>query len=304
MVLPLFPLGPVVYTPGSTQTLNIFEPRYRKMYSDILMSGGRRFVTTMVNPDASGEPELAEVGVVLYLEDLKEVSEQTNDAVKYICSHKVLDSRVEIRSVLNPGDGATRDTYMRCEVREIDDADADADVAELEAAVSAALLEVAALQEANKEDVRFSKSAVEKLAAGRGVGAGSLWSVVELWKNFLEARAQAAARKAQKDVQDRLMTFLADQNGDGDSPSSVNLSELPPGLRRDVQGLRDRVMDDVEPLVREQTAGVQHLLQATTHADRLRKFETMVANEKQRLVARAAFKKTLASLEDQFKKDT
>ena len=36
------------YTPGSTQVLNIFEPRYRKMYSDILMSGGRRFVTTMV----------------------------------------------------------------------------------------------------------------------------------------------------------------------------------------------------------------------------------------------------------------
>ena len=82
MVLPLFPLGNVAYTPGSTQTLNIFEPRYRKMYNDILMSGldtldslmkigSRRFVTTMVNP--AGDGELAEVGVVLYLEDLKEV---------------------------------------------------------------------------------------------------------------------------------------------------------------------------------------------------------------------------------------
>ena len=63
MVLPLFPLGAVAYTPGSTQVLNIFEPRYRKMYSDILMSGGRRFVTTMVNSEDSDT--LAEVGVVL-----------------------------------------------------------------------------------------------------------------------------------------------------------------------------------------------------------------------------------------------
>ena len=97
MVLPLFPLGAVAYTPGSTQVLNIFEPRYRKMYSDILMSGGRRFVTTMVNSEDSDT--LAEVGVVLYLEDLKEVSQQTNDAVKYVCSHKVLDSRVRRKHV-------------------------------------------------------------------------------------------------------------------------------------------------------------------------------------------------------------
>ena len=72
------------------------------MYSDILMSGGRRFVTTMVNSEDSDT--LAEVGVVLYLEDLKEVSQQTNDAVKYVCSHKVLDSRVRIKHVLNEGD--------------------------------------------------------------------------------------------------------------------------------------------------------------------------------------------------------
>lgn len=66
------------------------------MYNDILMSGSRRFVTTMVNSDSPND--LAEVGVVLYLEDLKEVSQQTNDAVKYVCSHKVLDKRVNIHA--------------------------------------------------------------------------------------------------------------------------------------------------------------------------------------------------------------
>jgi hypothetical protein len=30
-VLPLFPLGGIVYTPNSNHVLNIFEPRYRKM---------------------------------------------------------------------------------------------------------------------------------------------------------------------------------------------------------------------------------------------------------------------------------
>ena len=64
-----------------------------------------------VHPD---EPsKLAETGVVLYLEDLKEVSQQTNDAVKYVCSHKVLDSRVEIISVLNQAESKTRETYLR-----------------------------------------------------------------------------------------------------------------------------------------------------------------------------------------------
>jgi len=160
MVLPLFPLGAVAYTPGSTQVLNIFEPRYRKMYSDILMSGGRRFVTTMVNSEDSDT--LAEVGVVLYLEDLKEVSQQTNDAVKYVCSHKVLDSRVRIKHVLNEGDSRTRETYLRCEVEElVDDDETDeesSEVSNLEAAVRDSLRDVADMQDQGKEDVRIAAS--------------------------------------------------------------------------------------------------------------------------------------------------
>jgi len=321
MVLPLFPLGNVAYTPGSTQVLNIFEPRYRQMYSDILMSGSRRFVTTMVNPDGDGE--LAEVGVVLYLEDLKEVSQQTNDAVKYVCSHKVLDTRVNIHAVLNPAVSKTRETYMKCEVSEIVDGDEpaaedeggspksdDTGAEAKEAAVVEALLEVATMQEAGKEDVRFSRDAVKKLAAARGVGAGSLWGVVELWKSFLDARAQAAGRKVQQDVQNRLIKYLSEQGGTkgkgegskgGELPQSVNLSELPPDLQRDVKNLRERVMDDVAPLVDEQTKGIQRLLQAESHGDRLQLFLDMINSEKSRLTARKTLRSTLASLEDKFK---
>ena len=131
------------------------------MYSDILMSGGRRFVTTMVNSEDSDT--LAEVGVVLYLEDLKEVSQQTNDAVKYVCSHKVLDSRVRIKHVLNEGDSRTRETYLRCEVEElVDDDETDeesSEVSQLEAAVRDSLRDVADMQDQGKEDVRFSRDA-------------------------------------------------------------------------------------------------------------------------------------------------
>ena len=84
-VVPLFPLG-VTYLPYTKPVLNIFEPRYRAMYNDILFSGARRFMVCNVD-GATGR--LAEVGVLFYLDDLKEVSEQTGDRVKFVGSHSV-----------------------------------------------------------------------------------------------------------------------------------------------------------------------------------------------------------------------
>ena len=138
-VMPIFPLG-VTYLPYTTTVLNIFEPRYRQMFNDILMNGARRFAVLNVDSETG---RFAEVGVVFYLDELKEVSEQTDDRVKYIGTHSV-KGRVEIKKVLNPNPnpnpnpnlnlnpnpnpspnpnqvlnpsaGATRETYMRAEV--------------------------------------------------------------------------------------------------------------------------------------------------------------------------------------------
>ena len=49
-VMPLFPLG-VTYLPYTQPVLNIFEPRYRQMYNDILFSGARRFMVCNVDTD-------------------------------------------------------------------------------------------------------------------------------------------------------------------------------------------------------------------------------------------------------------
>ena len=78
-VYPLFPLGSVVYLPETQHILNIFEPRYRKMYNDILLSGSRSFAVVMQNEFG----QLAECASLFYLEDLKEVSEQTKDQVGF-----------------------------------------------------------------------------------------------------------------------------------------------------------------------------------------------------------------------------
>jgi Lon protease-like protein len=116
--LPLFPLGGVVYTPNSEHVLNIFEPRYRQMYNDILMNGSKRFVVAMCHPSEEGR--FAKVGVLFSLEELKEVSGMTADRVKYICNHRVT-GRVRLHEVLNPEAWESRDTYLKVRGTIIDD---------------------------------------------------------------------------------------------------------------------------------------------------------------------------------------
>ena len=116
--LPLFPLGGIVYTPNSEHVLNIFEPRYRQMYNDILMNGSKRFVVAMSHPSEEGR--FAQVGVLFSLEELKEVSEMTADQVKYICNHRVT-GRVKLHKVLNPEAWESRDTYLKVKGTIIDD---------------------------------------------------------------------------------------------------------------------------------------------------------------------------------------
>ena len=57
-----------MYIPNSEQILNIFEPRYRQMYSDILMNGSKKFVVSMSHPTEEGR--FAEMGVLFELDDV------------------------------------------------------------------------------------------------------------------------------------------------------------------------------------------------------------------------------------------
>jgi Lon protease-like protein len=227
-ILPLFPLGGIVYTPNSEHILNIFEPRYRQMYNDILMNGTKRFVVAMSHPTEKGR--FAQTGVLFELEDLKEVSEQTADQIKYICNHKVT-GRVKLHRVINPEAWESRDTYLRVEGsitddsgKEDDDQDVEKDIyGVLSAAVMGNPKEQTALRDAFadlidiqhdlEEDVRFTRASVVSLALKPGSGSDGLWQTIRLWQSFADQRLMSRQNELQKDFQDKLQEFLKEDRG-------------------------------------------------------------------------------------------
>lgn len=220
--MPLFPLGGFVYTPNTEHVLNIFEPRYRQMYTDILMNGTKRFVVVTSHPTEQGR--FAQTGVLFELEDLKEVSEQTADQIKYICNHKVT-GRVTIHQVLNPEAWETRETYLKAEGTIHDDSGKDEDEAALgspeeEQALKTSFGSLVEIQHELEEDVRFTRDASDTLAVKDGSGPDGLWQTVRLWQSFVDQRLLAAQNELQRDFQEKLQEYLKKDKG-------LNDDELP-----------------------------------------------------------------------------
>ena len=215
--------------------MNIFEPRYRQMYTDILMNGSKRFVVVTSHPTKKGC--FAKTGVLFELEDLKEVSEQTKDQIKYICNHKVT-GRVTIDQVLNPEAWKSRETYLKVEGRIHDDSGKD-DTVEVdtksdavygavvaaattsdESGLRAAFSKLVNLQHELEEDVRFTKVSLSNLAVKDGPDEDGLWQTIRLWQSFVEQRLMARQNELQQEFQDKLKDFLKKEKG-------LKIDELP-----------------------------------------------------------------------------
>ena len=248
-IYPLFPLGGIVYTPCSDHILNIFEPRYRELYNDILMNGSKRFIVSMSHPTQEGT--FAETGVIFQLLDLKEVSGLTGDQIKYICNHRVV-GRVQLHRILNPEAWKTRETYLRVEATAIQEP-TDRRLEELSALQNESSTKVSdttsdlyrdlkkisksneeneliqsfeylvKLQHDLEEDVRFTRSSISALAVSPGDGDDSLWQSVRLWQSFIEQRLVMAQSEMQTDFQTKLLEFLKKEKGftDKDIPKYV-----------------------------------------------------------------------------------
>lgn len=310
-LLPLFPLGGIVYTPNSEHVLNIFEPRYRQMYTDILMNGSKRFVVSMSHPTETGS--FAQMGVLFELEELKEVSEQTGDQIKYICNHKVT-GRVKIHRILNPEDWESRDTYLRVEGTISDDSGRDdAEAAEEEeekkdesisndvyGAIAAVLGgpsteeekdlknsfgDLVEIQHELEEDVRFTKASVASLAVKPGPGKDGLWQTVRLWQSFADQRLMARQNDLQKDFQEKLQEFLKKEKGmkDEELPSAIGFQDLSPALQAEVQELQKRMAVELQPLVLESTLTMQKLLETESHEERCKLLQFFIDAERKRL---------------------
>jgi len=311
-VLPFFPLGGIVYTPHSEHVLNIFEPRYRKMYTDILMNGSKRFIVSMSHPEKEGT--FAQTGVIFYLEDLKEVSEQTADQIKYICNHKVI-GRAKLHRVLNPEEWETRDSYLKVEATILEEdgtneatspfqkekkdeetndvysaliGAAGMETTPQEVKLKSSFRELVEKQYDLEESVRFTRASISALATSPGGGDESLWMTVRLWQNFIEQRLVASQNDMQREFQEKLLDFLKKDKGvsDKEIPSTIGFGDLSPALQEEVQDLQKRMTQELRPLVLESTLTIQKILEAKDHTARLSLLNYFMDAERKRLEAK------------------
>jgi Lon protease-like protein len=284
LVLPCFPLG-AVYMPYANPILNIFEPRYRKMYSDILFSGGRRFIVPATRQGQENEVCLGEVGVVLYLDELQEVSEQTNDQVKFVCQHSVI-GRVRLKKVLNPRSFADQSTYLRVECEDMVDSDADVDCAEGEKRLEGLVTSLQELQAKSGAGQRPWLSSTEgAMNATRGPG---FWKLVSGWESYLGQRMQLRKAKFEQDLQQMIVSYL--KSTQAEMPPQVSLGELPEELQREVALLQEQYREEISPLIRVYRDSVQVLVQAESHGERLEILSGLLEQERKRVEAQLALK--------------
>ncbi|GFH48417.1 hypothetical protein CTEN210_04893 [Chaetoceros tenuissimus] len=312
-VLPFFPLGGIVYTPNSEHVLNIFEPRYRQMYTDILMNGSKRFVVAMSHPEKPGT--FAEIGVIFYLDDLKEVSEETGDQIKYICNHRVT-RRVKIHKILNPEAWESRETYLKVEGTILDDDEEDDDTPDVqmdesiensdiyqqlvgsissskpfsstEESLKKSFEQLVNVQHDLEEDVRFTRASVSSLAVRSGSGENGLWQTIRLWQSFIEQRLVARQNEMQMEFQEKLLDFLKKEKGldENELPSAIGFNDLSPALQDEVQELQKRMAVELQPLVLENTLAIQKILEMENHEARCNLLTYFIDAEKKRLDAK------------------
>ena len=284
MVLPVFPLGSTAYMPHSDHILNIFEPRYRQMYSDILFNGSRRFAVPVSHPETG---RLAAVAPVFYLEDLKEVSEQTQDAVKYVCSHKVI-GRVRMVRTLNDSVWRDRSTYLKAVCEPLEDVDDDEDLSTREGQLTERFARVIEQQTALAEPVRFTENLVETLSAARG--ADGLWRLAGLWQSLLQNRISAKESELSNEIQTLLRNFLATQGTDMQSKVTVQFDALPADIRAEFSRLQQAYREESAAMVSAALYPFVLLVQCESHAERLNVFGEMLEEEEKRLQAKMSLR--------------
>jgi Lon protease-like protein len=282
MVMPLFPLGSTAYLPHSDHILNIFEPRYRQMYSDILFNGSRRFAVPVSNPETG---RLANVAPVFYLEDLKEVSEQTDDAVKYVCSHKVI-GRVRINRTLNDKVWSDRTTYLKAVVEPLEDGDDDEDLSTREGSLTDRFTSIIENQTKLQEPVRFTESLTSSLSAERG--EDGLWRMAGLWQSLMQNRLGAKESELSDEIQKLLRQYLESQGQDMRSKVSVQFDSLPAEIRAEFTRLQQQYREESAAMVSATIYPFVLLVQCDTHAERLSVFGEMLEEEEKRLRAKVA----------------
>lgn len=291
VTMPLFPISQATYLPYSSPEIVIFEARYRQMYDDILFNGARRFMVCNVDWETG---RLAEVGAILYLNDIKEISEETQDLAKYVGRHSVI-GRAKLVKVLNPEAQESKETYLRAEVEELEDVDSNEDTAGAEARVRKLFHDVVDLQGKLQEDPRLHEEVKTDLTFSRGTSVKDqgLWGISRLWQAFLEERDSLMNDKMQQEVESEVVEYFSSNENEADFQSMrsnldgmMYLNQAPEKLTKKLQAIEKQYAEEFEARD-DDPDGLQFqaLLQSTSHAERLSIFHHIVDKEYKRLAA-------------------
>lgn len=282
-VFPLFPLGSVVYLPNTEHILSIFEPRYRSMYNDILLSGGRSFATCMVNEETG---QFAETAMIFYLDELKEVSQQTNDQVKYICKHQAT-RRVNLRKVLNPKVWKDRSTYLRVQVEDLEDVDKEESYPDDDQLLMQVFREVVDLQDRLKEEPRFSPTLFSMFNSETNLEDEEVWSLVNLWQTLANERVGAVRKAKTDEIEAKLMKYITK---DGKVSPKAGQVEIPKSLQVEITAMTNKFRREMAEMADLTTVPFQRMLQTNSRQERVRILYKLILDEKRRLEAIVSLK--------------
>lgn len=215
--LPLFSNIQDIPAPGREVPLKIFEPRYRKLYQDMLSSNSRQFVVPFSHPTQPGT--FASHALLWEVTSIQEIADATNGKIQYVAQHLV-SKPVKINKIINPQDWSTRETYLRVEGSILDDA-LDKPDAKLEDELLAW-----------KDDPLAHR-------LREALGMDGVWGLVSVWTTHLQ----------QELLQMQLSLAAQLKQTKLDKPTPETIAELQQELQRPVRDKLLRLMIDSALLV-------------------------------------------------------
>jgi len=283
LTMPVFPYRKT-FLLWQRPVFNIFEPRHIKMYNDIIFSGARRFLICRDDPDGN----VAEVGAMVYLEDLKAGKPVANliggvQEVKYIGNHSVIGRARIVKVVDEEGE------YPLVEVEELQDSDIDEDTGDAEADVRKSFEELIDMQAKLGEKPCFFPEFKTMLDFSRGTDFNStgMWGTLDYWQQFLGQKLEASGYQLEQ-LQEEAGKRVLKRNGLNytedlevtDIPDAVK-SELGDELRAVAATFTKDFNQDYNPFGLQ----MQTIMQSTSHRERLSLFQNLIDTELKRLVA-------------------
>ena len=203
---------------GMEISLRIFEPRYRKMYQDLLSSTdtSRRFIVPFPHPYRPGQ--FASFGWVYEIVSVRDIADESNGRFQLVCNH-VVTKPVKIHSIVNPEDYKTHLTYLRARAdilsygnedgSNTQQAEEDSKTDILLKSSSADLKPLAELLQrlqnrplslsSDNNNRQIDKSLIDRLL--RAVDEGSIWPVVQVWITNLQREILRLQMKVSTGIQ-------------------------------------------------------------------------------------------------------